>query len=157
MHPGEFYALAQSPQLYKQILMVSGVDRYFQFAKCFRDEDMRGDRQLEHTQIDIEMSFAEEEDIFRLTEEMMKQIFKKIKGIDVKFERIKYKDAMEEYGTDKPDLRIPLIIEDFTERLKNTSPTLPLRPKGCRRCMPSVRVISAPISWRTCTSSWQAL
>jgi len=120
MHPGKFYALAQSPQLYKQILMVSGVDRYFQFARCFRDEDMRGDRQLEHTQIDIEMSFAEEEDIFGLTEGMVECIFQEIKGVDIKFERIKYKDAMEKYGTDKPDLRIPLVIEDFTEQLKNT-------------------------------------
>ncbi len=120
MHTGKFYALAQSPQLYKQILMVSGVDRYFQFAKCFRDEDMRGDRQLEHTQIDIEMSFAEEEDIFGLTEEIMRRIFKEIKGIDVKFERMKYSDAMERYGTDKPDLRIPLVIEDFTSQLKKT-------------------------------------
>ncbi len=120
MHQGKFYALAQSPQLYKQILMVSGVDRYFQFAKCFRDEDMRGDRQLEHTQIDIEMSFAEEEDIFGLTEGMMKRIFKEIKGIDVEFERMKYKDAIEKYGIDKPDLRIPLVIEDFTDKLKKT-------------------------------------
>jgi len=120
MHKGKFYALAQSPQLYKQILMLAGVDRYFQFAKCFRDEDMRGDRQLVHTQIDIEVSFAEEEDIFQLTEGMMRRIFKEIKGIDIKFERMSYSDAMEKYGTDKPDLRIPLSIEDFTEQLKNT-------------------------------------
>ncbi|TES90730.1 MAG: aspartate--tRNA ligase, partial [Candidatus Cloacimonadota bacterium] len=116
MEKGKFYALAQSPQLYKQILMVAGFDRYYQFAKCLRDEDMRGDRQPEHTQIDIEMSFISEEDIYSLTEGMMKQIFLNARGIEIEtpFPRISYAQAIEQYGTDKPDMRIPLKIDDYT-------------------------------------------
>lgn len=117
---GKFYALAQSPQMYKQILMVAGMDRYFQFAKCLRDEDMRGDRQPEHTQIDIEMSFVTEEDIYELVEGMFQKLFLDILGLDVRlpFPRITYHEAMQRYGCDRPDLRIPLLISDYTEAAK---------------------------------------
>ncbi len=117
LSPGDFYALPQSPQLFKQILMVSGFDRYFQIVRCFRDEDLRADRQPEHTQIDIEMSYITEDDIFSLIEGMVKNIFEKIlkKKITVPFKQITYYDAMNKYGSDKPDLRFDLIIKDCTE------------------------------------------
>lgn len=118
---GQFYALPQSPQLYKQLLMVGGMDRYFQIARCFRDEDLRADRQPEFSQIDIEMSFVDEEDIWSMTEGLMKEIFKDIKGIDLpEFKRIPYDTCMEKYGLDKPDLRFDMPLYNVSEVFANT-------------------------------------
>ncbi|OQY32699.1 MAG: aspartate--tRNA ligase [Spirochaetaceae bacterium 4572_59] len=115
LHAGKFFALPQSPQLYKQLLMVSGFDKYFQVARCYRDEDARGDRQLEFTQIDMEMSFVSVDDIFKITEGMMGHVFKKSLGVDLPldFQRISYDDAMNLYGSDKPDLRFDMAFQDF--------------------------------------------
>ena len=115
IHNGKFYALPQSPQMYKQLLMISGFDRYFQIVKCFRDEDLRADRQPEFTQIDIEMSFVDENDIMKKCEELTRYIFNKVQNIDLikPFPKMTYNDAMSKYGTDCPDLRYDLLINDF--------------------------------------------
>lgn len=120
--PGKFYSLAQSPQIYKQLLMIAGIDRYFQFARCFRDEDQRADRQPEHTQIDLEMSFADDKDVMGIVERMIQSVFKDVLGIRIKkpFERITYKNALEKYGSDKPDTRFEMFITDITEIAKRS-------------------------------------
>ena len=121
VHRGRFYALPQSPQTYKQLLMVSGMDRYVQIVKCFRDEDLRADRQPEFTQIDVEMSFVDEEDIRRITEGLMQRMFKELKGIDLKLPlpRLTFKEAMETYGSDKPDIRFGLELRSVGHLVKD--------------------------------------
>ena len=121
VHQGEFFALPQSPQLFKQILMVSGFDKYFQIAKCFRDEDLRADRQPEFTQIDIEASFVNEADIMSITENMIREMFSKVMKIELPktFDSITYQEAMQRYGSDKPDLRVTLELVDMTEVMKD--------------------------------------
>jgi aspartyl-tRNA synthetase len=123
LNPGKFYALPQSPQLFKQILMVSGCEKYFQIAKCFRDEDLRADRQPEFTQLDIEMSFVDEIDIFEVCEALLKYVFKKIKGLDIKtpFPKLTYEEAMSKFGTDKPDVRFGLEISEVKDVFKGTN------------------------------------
>ena len=122
VNPGMFYALPQSPQLFKQLLMVSGFDRYIQIARCFRDEDLRSDRQPEFTQIDLEMSFVDMDDVLAIQEGYLKKLFHDIKGVDIKLplRRMSYQDAMERFGSDKPDLRFGFELKDISELVKGT-------------------------------------
>jgi len=123
IHAGQFYALSQSPQQFKQILMVAGVERYFQIARCFRDEDLRADRQMEFTQVDVEASFVDREDIYTLFEGMLKKIWKDVLGTDIPtpFPRMEFVDAMNRYGVDKPDVRFALELKDFSEVFRASS------------------------------------
>ena len=140
VHHGDFYALPQSPQLFKQLLMVAGFEKYYQIARCFRDEDLRADRQPEFTQVDIEMSFVEQEDVMNLTENLVAYVFKKIKNIDVSLPlmRMKYDDAINYYGSDKPDLRFDMKINDITNIFENTNFSIfqnVLKDKGIINCL----------------------
>jgi len=120
INPGEFYALPQSPQTFKQLLMIAGYDKYFQIVKCFRDEDLRADRQPEFTQIDCEMSFVERDDLLDTFEGLVRHLFKSVKGLDItsEFPRLLYEDSLENYGTDKPDIRFDMKIKDITDKVK---------------------------------------
>lgn len=145
VHPGKYFALPQSPQLFKQLLMVSGMDRYFQIAKCFRDEDLRADRQPEFTQIDIEMSFVNVEDVLTVNEGFIKKVFNEVMGVDIRTPilRMPYKEAMDRFGSDKPDIRFGLelvnisdIVENcgfkvFSDAIKNGGSVRAINAKGC--------------------------
>ena len=121
IHKGSFFALPQSPQLYKQLLMLSGFDRYMQIARCYRDEDLRADRQPEFTQIDLEMSFVEPEDVYSIAEGYIKRLFKEVLNVDIPtpLPRLKYVDAMNDYGSDKPDTRFDMKIKDLSDIVGN--------------------------------------
>ena len=123
IHAGQFYALSQSPQQFKQILMVAGVERYFQIARCFRDEDLRADRQMEFTQVDVEASFVDREDIYELFEGMLKKVWKDVLATDIPtpFPRMQFKDAMNRYGVDKPDMRFGMELKDFSETFRTST------------------------------------
>ncbi len=153
LHPGKFYALPQAPQQFKQLLMVSGFDRYFQIAPCFRDEDLRADRSPEFYQLDMEMSFATQEDVFGVIEPVMKSIFKNHgvkKTSDESFPHITYEDAMLKYGIDKPDLRNPLLITDVTEIFRGSEFSIfakQIEQGACIRAIPAPKCSSQPRSF----------
>jgi len=123
LNPGNFYALPQSPQLLKQLLMFAGMDRYFQIVRCFRDEDFRADRQPEFTQLDMEMSFIDREDLLNLLEKMFKKVLKEVLGMDIEIpiNRITYDEAIDKYGTDAPDVRFAMHLKSIEMLVKNTS------------------------------------
>ncbi len=135
VHEGEFFALPQSPQLFKQLLMVAGMEKYFQIARCFRDEDLRADRQPEFTQLDIEMSFVERDDVLAMTEELLAYVFKEAMGVEVKtpFPRLTYAEAMGKYGSDKPDLRFDIPLIDVADIVKDSSVESICQRLGWRR------------------------
>ncbi len=147
VHGGKFYALPQSPQIFKQILMISGFDRYIQIPKCFRDEDLRADRQPEFTQIDVEMSFIEPEDIYELTEGMLKRLWKLI-GLDIKtpFPRMTWREAMTRYGTDRPDTRFEIEITDITEQALATGLNM-FKPAGDEEKLTRAIVVPGGSEW----------
>ena len=145
IHPGKFYALPQSPQLFKQILMIGGVDRYFQIVRCFRDEDLRMDRQPEFTQLDIEMSFVRPDDIFAMVEGMMARVFKEVRGIEVEkpFPRMSRGEAMSRYGTDKPDLRFGLELVELSEVFRDSDVAIFSRALAAGGLVKGLRVPAA--------------
>lgn len=161
IYPGKFFALPQSPQLYKQLLMVSGFDKYFQIARCYRDEDPRGDRQLEFTQLDIEMSFVKRDDVLSLMEDMFGEVFKKVLNVELpaKFKRLTYHDAMNTYGCDKPDLRFGLEMKDFSALAsKSTFSAFQdiLAAKGCVKYLVAPKTEGVEFSRKYLTSLEEA-
>ena len=166
VHPGEFFALPQSPQIFKQILMISGMDRYFQICRCFRDEDLRADRQPEFTQVDVEMSFATESLVFEMIEPLIVEVFKE-GGVQVTppFRRMSYAEAMARYGSDKPDLRCGMAIEDLspvfadtTSRCSAKSSTRKASVRGFVIPAPAARRARSSTRWptRPCRSARRA-